>query len=144
MRTDSPALPADGAVGVADAANEAAAAGRFEAVPVFLDPKGRGLAGYQFELSADNAELRVVGLENGDHPAFATPPYFDPAAVAAGGDRIVVAAYTVEPPDALPSARVRVTSVMVEVQAEPGRGSGNAGRLPAGTGGRGRRGGQPN
>ena len=94
----------------------------FAAVPVYVDPGGRPLAAYQFALSATNANLRVVGLENGEHPAFATPPYHDPAAIAEGdaGARIVVADFSLRAADALPTARVRVTTVMVQVTRLPG------------------------
>lgn len=97
----------------------AAALSRFEAVHVYIDPMGEPMAAYQFELSAENAQLTVVGLENGGHPAFAEPPYFDRGAVEAGkADRLIVAAFSLLPDSELPRKRTRVATVMVRVKMD--------------------------
>ncbi|MEM1107692.1 MAG: hypothetical protein AAGH99_03280 [Planctomycetota bacterium] len=92
----------------------------FEAVPIVIDPQGQPLAAYQFELSSPNAELTIVGLENGEHPAFAEAPLYDVDAVNLGrADRIVVAAYSLRPGEELPAQPTRVATVMVQVQLPP-------------------------
>ncbi|MBB6429480.1 hypothetical protein [Algisphaera agarilytica] len=98
----------------------AAASPYFEAVPVVIDPQGQPLAAYQFELSSPNAELTIVGLENGEHPAFADAPFYDTDAVNQGrADRIIVAAYSLLPGEELPNQPTRVATVMVQVQLSP-------------------------
>ncbi|MDB5294751.1 MAG: hypothetical protein JWO31_734 [Phycisphaerales bacterium] len=101
------AAPAD-AIGAA-----AAAAGgiRFAAVDVFVDPGDRPLAAYQFTLRAVGGTALLVGLEGGDAPAFAAPPYYDPAALV--GEQVVVAALSTA--DDLPRGRTRVARLHVQV-----------------------------
>lgn len=99
----------------------AAGASRFEAVQVYIDPHGQPLAAYQFELAATNADLEIVGLENGSHPAYPNAPYHDQQAIAKGNaDRIIVADYTLDPGDQLPTARTRLCTVMVHITLPPG------------------------
>ena len=85
----------------------------FATINVYLDPHGKPLAAYQFELVAKNANVTLVGLEGGEHPAFATPPYYDTKANLE--KRIVVAAFN--PGRDLPNARTRVARLMVRVEA---------------------------
>lgn len=93
----------------------------FEAVQVVIDPQGQPLAAYQFELSSPSAQLTIVGLENGSHPAFADAPFYDTAAVASGrADRIVVAAYSLLGAEQLPHKPTRIATVMVQVRPDPG------------------------
>ena len=102
-----------------DAAPPAPAAGtRFEAVDVYIDPGGKPLAAYQFELTAQaQGEVKLAGLGGGeDHAAFAQPPYYDAAAHL--DRRIVVAAFNTG--EDLPKARTRVARLMVHVTG-PGR-----------------------
>lgn len=79
-------------------ARQAPAAGdvRFIAVDIFVDSGPRSLAAYQVEvaIAAAGGVARLVGVEGGEHPAFADPPYYDPIALHAAHDleRIVVAA----------------------------------------------------
>jgi hypothetical protein len=79
---------------------------RFRPVHVYVDPGGTALAAYQVEIVADgNAE--IVGVEEGEHDAFAPLPSYDPAALA--GDRIILAAFNTG--SDLPSTRTRVATV---------------------------------
>jgi hypothetical protein len=88
----------------------------FAWVDVFVDPGGRPLAAYQFELKARGAGVTLVGVEGGEHPAYAEPPFYDPRANL--HNRIVIAAFNTG--DDLPKTRTRVARVMVRVNG-PGR-----------------------
>ena len=85
---------------------------RFAAVDVFIDSKDKLLAAYQFELSARGAKATLVGIEGGEHPAFAKPPYYD--AHANVEHRIVVAAFDVG--SDLPRGKTRVARLMVHLE----------------------------
>lgn len=78
----------------------------FIAMDVYIDSGARPLAAYQFELTA-TGDARIVGVEGGEHPAFAEPPYYDPAALQQG--RIIIAAF--DTGDDLPVGRTRVARV---------------------------------
>ena len=55
---------------------------RFAAVHVCIDSKEQALAAYQCEISARNADVKIVGIEgNPSVAAFAEPPYYDPKAL---------------------------------------------------------------
>jgi len=89
----------------------AIAAPRFLALDVYIDTP-EPLAAWQFELSAENAQMTVVGVENGDSNAFRDAPYYDREAVEAGrADRVVVADYSTS--DSLPGGRIRVATIHV-------------------------------
>jgi hypothetical protein len=90
---------------------------RFEAVHVFVDPGDRPLAAYQFEVTATSGDVKLVGLEGGEHAAFKSPPYYDPQALL--NNKVVVAAFSTA--DDLPHGRTRVATLMVQVAgpAEP-------------------------
>ena len=80
------------------------------------------MAAWQFELSEAAGRMRVVGVENGDSPAFAKAPYYDRKAVNDGrADRIIVADFTLRPAAELPAGRVRIATVHVRLTggAEP-------------------------
>ena len=84
---------------------------RFAWVDAFIDPQGQPLAAYQFELKAEGADVTLVGVEGGEHPAYVEPPYYDPKANL--HNRIVIAAFNTG--DDLPKTRSRVARVMVRV-----------------------------
>jgi hypothetical protein len=84
---------------------------RFTFVDAYIDPKGRPLAAYQFELTTQGADVALVGVEGGEHPAFTEPPYYDPKANLQ--NRIVIAAFNTG--DNLPRTRTRVARVMLRV-----------------------------
>jgi hypothetical protein len=86
----------------------------FTTVPVFVDSGDAALAAYQFELTEANGRMKVVGIENGEHAAFAEAPYYDAKALATQqADRVVVAAYSLNKQDNLPAGQTRVATVQV-------------------------------
>jgi hypothetical protein len=88
----------------------------FQTLDIYVDPRGVPLGAYQFELREARGRMTVVGLENGEHPAFAQPPFYDASAVAAGrADRVIAAAYSLRPPEQLPTQRTRVCTVHVQL-----------------------------
>jgi len=90
---------------------------RFEAVDIYLDSGSHALAAYQFELRATIGEVKIVGVEGGEHPAFQEAPYYDPAALAQ--DRIIIAAFNTGRD--LPTGRTRIARVHLQITgaAEP-------------------------
>jgi hypothetical protein len=110
---------------------------RFAPVHIYLDPAGKPLAAYQFELvcsvparayssadGEDNAsrrhyerQIKIVGVEGGDHPAFKEAPYYDPAALM--NERIIIAAFNTG--SDLPTARTRIATIHLQItgDAEP-------------------------
>ena len=74
-----------------EAASGEASGVRFTTVDIRIDPAGKALAAYQIEFVADVSRVKLVGVEGGDHPAFASPPYYDPAALTR--NRVIVAAF---------------------------------------------------
>ena len=92
-------------------AQEPEAAVRFEAVDVYIDSAARPLAAYQFEFAAETGEIKIVGVEGGEHEAFKQPPYYDPAALS--NDRIIIAAFNTG--RNLPSGKTRVARIPLQV-----------------------------
>ena len=88
---------------------------RFEAVDIYMDSKDEPLAAYQFEFAAETGEIKIVGIEGGEHPAFKEPPYYDPEALAQ--NRIIIAAF--DTGKDLPAGKTRVARLHVEVIGEP-------------------------
>ena len=84
---------------------------RFAAVDVYVDSGDEPLAAYQFELAAETGRIKIVGIEGGEHPAFADPPYYDPKAMSQ--DRVIIAAFHTG--DHLPSGRIRVARIHVQI-----------------------------
>jgi len=100
----------------AGAQEPAAPAVRFEAVDVYIDSAERPLAAYQFEFAAETGEIKIVGVEGGEHEAFKHPPYYDPAALS--NDRIIIAAFNTG--QNLPSGRTRVARIHLQVTGAVG------------------------
>ncbi|MBS0196605.1 MAG: hypothetical protein JSR77_07595 [Planctomycetes bacterium] len=88
---------------------------RFLAIDVFVDSKGVPLGAYQCELDAANSV--IVGIEGGEHAAFAGPPHYDPAAMQQ--EHVIIAAYSLR--GDLPIGRTRVARVhlMASVAVAP-------------------------
>jgi hypothetical protein len=84
---------------------------RFETVDVFVDTKDKPFAAYQLEFFAAAGDAKIAGIEGGAHPAFATPPYYDPKAMQQ--DRVIVAAFT-DDVGALPVGRTRVATIHLQ------------------------------
>ena len=84
---------------------------RFAQLHIYLDSENQALAAYQFELKATAGQIKIVGIENGEHPAFDEPPYYDPAALAQ--NRIIIAAFSTE--KNLPKGRTRIASIQLQI-----------------------------
>ncbi len=92
---------------------------RFVPLEIQLDSL-EPVAAWQFELKDRAAAAKVVGIENGGHPAFRRAPYYDRAAIAQGEtSRIVVADYSLADTDQLPVGRFRLATLHVMVRGEP-------------------------
>ncbi|MEZ0266765.1 MAG: hypothetical protein ACAI43_18710, partial [Phycisphaerae bacterium] len=93
----------------APAANDS----RFTYVDLTIDPAGKPLAAWQIEFAAEVGTVSLVGIEAGEHPAYAKrPAYYDPAALA--GRRVIVGDYSLD--KTLPAARTRVARLMLEIR----------------------------
>ena len=93
----------------------APSASRFTAVDVMIDPKGQPLAAWQLEFAAETGDISLVGVEAGEHPAYAKrPPYYDPAALT--GKRIIVGDYSLD--SELPKSKTRVARLMLEIKGD--------------------------
>ena len=90
---------------------------RFAPLHIYLDSGSQALAAFQFELKATAGQIKIVGVEGGQHPAFQEPPYYDPAALA--NDRIIIAAFNTG--SDLPEGRTRVATIHLQIigEAEP-------------------------
>jgi hypothetical protein len=84
---------------------------RFGYVDVYIDPRGTPLAAYQFELKVASGDVKIVGIEGGEHNAFREPPYYDPAALMNG--RVILAAFNTGAD--LPATKTRVARVHVRI-----------------------------
>ena len=88
---------------------------RFSYVDVYLDAKSESLAAYQFEFASERGHITVVGIEGGEHPAFAKrPPYYDPAALRQ--NRVIVAAFSTD--SELPKGKTRIARVHLLIEGE--------------------------
>jgi hypothetical protein len=93
---------------------------RFIALDIYIDSGETPLAAYQFELTAEAGQFKIVGLEGGEHTAFAKPPYYDKKALSdskTNHDRVIVAAF--DTGDDLPTGNTRVARVHVQITGEP-------------------------
>lgn len=84
---------------------------RFAPLHIFLDSGNQGLAAFQFELKAVTGQIKIVGVEGGEHPVFKKPPYYDPAALA--NDRIIIAAFSTS--HDLPTGRSRIATIHLQI-----------------------------
>ena len=85
---------------------------RFEALDVFVDSGNQRLAAWQLEVKSTANDVQIVGIEGGEHPAFAEPPYYDKRAM--NNNRVIIAAFSTG--DNLPSGRSRVARIHVQVR----------------------------
>ena len=90
---------------------------RFAPLHIYLDSGNKPLAAYQFELKAPTGQIKIVGVEGGQHKAFEEAPYYDPAALA--NDRIIIAAFNTD--SELPKGRTRIATIHLQIigDAEP-------------------------
>ena len=89
----------------------------FAPLHIYLDSGNKSLAAYQFELKAAAGQIKIVGVEGGQHAAFKDAPYYDPAALA--NDRIIIAAFNTG--SELPKGRTRIATIHLQIigDAEP-------------------------
>ena len=91
---------------------------RFTVVDVYVESM-EPLAAWQFELTERGGRMQVVGIEGGESASFAEPPFYDRDAVEQGAaDRIIVADFSLNSADELPSGRTRVARVHVRLSGE--------------------------
>ena len=90
---------------------------RFAPLHIYLDSGNKSLAAYQFELKAAAGQIKIVGVEGGQHKAFKEAPYYDPAALA--NDRIIIASFNTG--RELPKGRTRIATIHLQIigDAEP-------------------------
>ncbi len=90
---------------------------RFAPLHIYLDSGNQPLAAFQFELKAAAGQIKIVGVEGGQHKAFKEAPYYDPAALA--NDRIIIAAFNTGRD--LPKGRTRIATIHLQIigEAEP-------------------------
>ncbi len=85
----------------------------FETVNVYVDSADHPLAAWQVELKATQGDVKIVGVEGGDHrDLYHDPPYYDPKALTSGS-RIILASYTTA--DSVPKGKSLVARVHVRV-----------------------------
>jgi hypothetical protein len=85
----------------------------FQSVDVFVDSGSSPLAAYQFEFAVTRGSAKIVGIEGGEHTAFAQPPFYDPKAMQQ--ERVVLAAYSTNSENKLPKGRTRVATIHLQV-----------------------------
>jgi len=90
-------------------------AGTFRAVDLFVDSGNQPLAAYQLSFACAAADAKIVGIEGGEHSAFAEPPYYDPKAMQ--NNHVVVAAFNTASPGQLPRGRTRIATIHVQTPA---------------------------
>lgn len=89
---------------------------RFDTVEIVLDTKDLPLAAYQLELRAVSGEAKIVGIEGGEHPEFAEPPYYDPEAMQ--NERVIIGAFSTADAAALPSGKIRVATIHLQIAGD--------------------------
>jgi len=98
-------------VGLAGLSAACAQDTRFAAVDIYLD-SNEPVAAWQFELDDSHGTMKVVGVEQGESPAFTRVPYYDREAVRLGeADRIIVADYSLADTGELPRGRTRIATI---------------------------------
>ena len=90
---------------------------RFEAIDVFVDSGNHKLAAWQLEVKSTASDVQIVGVEGGEHPAFAEPPYYDQRAM--NNNRVIIAAFNTG--GNLPSGRSRVARIHVQLRGPGAR-----------------------
>lgn len=91
---------------------------RFAPLHIYLDSGSRPLAAFQFELKAPAGQIKIVGVEGGQHAAFKEAPYYDKAALYKS-NRIIIAAFNTG--RELPKGRTRIATIHLQIigDAEP-------------------------
>ena len=88
----------------------------FRAIDVYVDSGSVPLAAYQLEFSVANVPTQIVGIEGGSAKVFREPPFYDPKAMQ--GERVIIAAFSTEAPEQLPSGKTRVATIHIMTTGE--------------------------
>ena len=105
-------LVAIGLMGMTDAAP--ADDVQFMPVDIYVDSHEAPLGAWQIEFTG-HGDVELVGVEGGEHAAFAHPPHYDAAALMQ--DRVILAALNTT--DDLPTGKTRVARLHLRVTGEP-------------------------
>jgi hypothetical protein len=89
---------------------------RFVPVDIYLNSKLVPLAAYQIRFRATLGDVKIVGIEGGEHAAFTKAPYYDPKAIQQ--ERVNLAAFSTAAAENLPKGKTRVATVHVRVSGE--------------------------
>lgn len=104
--------PAGTALGEEDCEPTRVGDTRFEAWDLFVDSGSQPCAAWQVEVVDERGLAQLVGVEGGEHPAYATPAHYDPRALLGG--RVVLAAFQLDGP--LPSGRAHVARLHFQIR----------------------------
>lgn len=86
---------------------------RFQAVEIFTDSQTAALAAYQVEFTVTSGNAKIVGIEGGEHPAFAEAPFYDPKAMQ--HERVILAAFSTQPAEKLPTGKTHVATIHLQI-----------------------------
>lgn len=85
----------------------------FAVYEVFLD-SAEPVAAWQFEFTDLAGSARIVGVENGASAAYRSAPYYDQQAVQRGdAERVIVADFSLDEEQHLPSGHFRLATIHV-------------------------------
>ena len=93
-----------------------AAATRFAFVDLFVDAAEQPLAAYQLEFEATAGDVKIVGVEGGQHAAFKQAPYYDPEAMQR--ERVILAAFSTADAAELPVGKTRVATIHLQTSGD--------------------------
>jgi len=82
----------------------------FGTIVLTIDAAGEELAGWQLRADFGKSDARIVGIEGGEHAAFASAPHYDPRAL--NGGEIILAALSSH--EELPTGPTVVAVIHVE------------------------------
>lgn len=89
---------------------------RFQTVDIFVDANNQPLAAYQLEMVAESGDVKIVGIEGGQHAAFRAAPYYDTRAIQR--EQVVIAAFNTAAADQLPTGKTRVAAIHVQITGD--------------------------
>jgi hypothetical protein len=84
----------------------------FRTIEIYVDSGSTPLAAYQLEFAVTNMVTKIVGIEGGQPQAFREPPFYDPKAMQQ--ERVILAAFSTEKPENLPSGKTRVATIHLQ------------------------------